>query len=239
MFKTTEIWPVLTAIVFILSASYTVPAQSSLFSVPTSDVVGKNQIYLEADFDAHLTGLRKGGWQSYGLFGVYGISRKAEVGLNGYFARTSSGVEPLELQPNFKLQVYNSESKGIAVATGAVAYIPLTKRFVRDGVVSVYAVASKKFKGPWTPRVSGGGYQLISTKSGLGSKRGFLAGLEQPIHRRLTFVADWNTGKNRFGYAAAGFGLVLTKRSSLWTAYYFGNEGRANNSLGIYYGYNF
>jgi len=33
--------------------------------------------------------------------------------------------------------------------------------------------------------------------------------------------------------------LTLTKHSYLWSAYYFGNEGRANNSLGIYYGYSF
>jgi hypothetical protein len=87
--------------------------------------------------------------------------------------------------------------------------------------------------------LTGGAYQLIGAKADAGSKRGFLLGVEQPVHKHVTFVADWNTGKNRFGYAAAGFGLTLTKRSYLWSAYYFGNEGRANNSLGIYYGYSF
>jgi hypothetical protein len=36
MFETTEIWPVLATIVFILSAFYTVPAQSSLFGFQTN-----------------------------------------------------------------------------------------------------------------------------------------------------------------------------------------------------------
>ena len=106
-------------------------------------------------------------------------------------------------------------------------------------MASVYGVGSKKFKNGWSPKLTGGAYQLIGAKADAGSQRGFLLGIEQPVHKRVTFVADWNTGKNRFGYAAAGFGLTLTKRSYLWSAYYFGNEGRANNSLGIYYGYSF
>jgi hypothetical protein len=59
------------------------------------------------------------------------------------------------------------------------------------------------------------------------------------LHRKLSFTADWKTGKNRFGYAAAGLGVTLSKRTLLYTAYYFGNEGRGNNSFGIYYGISF
>ena len=59
------------------------------------------------------------------------------------------------------------------------------------------------------------------------------------VIRRLSLIADWNTGKNRFGYAAAGFGLAVSKKSYLSSAYYFGNQGRGNNSFGIYYGLTF
>jgi len=229
----------LAAVMFAALLFHPASAQSSLFNIPTSDVVGRNQIYLEADFDAHLDLYEKGGWQSYGFLGVYGTSNKTEVGLNGYFGRSADGLVPLELQPNFKFQAYNNESKGVAVALGTVAYIPLTKRFARDATASVYAVASKKFKNRWTPKLTGGAYQLIGVKEDGSGKRGFLIGIEQPVFERVTFVADWNTGKNRFGYAAAGVGLALTKRSYLWSAYYFGNQGRTNNSLGIYYGYSF
>jgi len=239
MFRTIENRLAFAATVFIALLFHPASAQSSLFNIPTSDVVGRDQIYLEADFDSHFDRYSRGGWQSYGFLGVYGTGKRTEIGLNGYFVRSANGLEPLELQPNFKFQAYNSESKGLAVALGTVAYLPLTKRFARDAMASVYGVASKKFKNGWLPKVTGGGYQLIGAKAAEGSKRGFLFGIEQPIHKRVTFVADWNTGKNRFGYAAAGVGLALTKHSYLWSAYYFGNEGRANNSLGIYYGYSF
>ena len=239
MFKTVPTWPVLAAIVLTLCLSNTIPAQSSLFTVPTSDVIGKDQIYIETDFDTHFGRISNGGWQSYGLFGIYGVGEKAEIGLNGYFLHTVGGLKPLELQPNFKLQAYKSESQGVGIAVGAIAYIPVAKEITRDTVVSGYSVASKKFKGEWSPRFTGGGYQLIGAGSDSGSTLGALFGLEQPLHRRVSFIADWNSGKNRFGYAAAGFGLTLTSRSYLWTAYYFGNEGRANNSFGVYYGYSF
>lgn len=239
MSRATATLPALIAAVFIALLFHPAPAQSSLFNIPTSDIVGRDQIYLEADFDSHFDRYNKGGWQSYGFLGVYGTGKRTEVGLNGYFIRTASGLEPLELQPNFKFQAYNSESRGLAVALGTVAYVPLTNRFAKDAMASIYGVASKKFKNDWSPKVTGGAYQIIGAKAAAGSKRGLLFGIEQPVHKRVTFVADWNTGKNRFGYAAAGFGLTLTKHSYLWSAYYFGNEGRANNSLGIYYGYSF
>jgi hypothetical protein len=45
MLKTTEIWPVPATISFVLSDSHSAPAQSSIFSVSTSDLIGKRQIY--------------------------------------------------------------------------------------------------------------------------------------------------------------------------------------------------
>lgn len=226
-------------LITLVALSSSARAQSSLFNVPTSEVMGDGSFYVEADLDAHFARYRNGGWQSYGFSGIYGIAKKTEVGLNAYLVRTGDGLEPVELQPNIKYRFYVNESTGISVATGAIAYIPVSKRFGRDAMASVYVIAGKKFKTEWTPRFSAGAYQLVGTKNGSGSTRGVLLGIEQPIHRRVSLIADWNSGKNRFGYSAAGVGLTLTKTTYLYSAYYFGNEGRGNNSLGVYYGYSF
>ncbi len=219
----------------VVLSSFTL-AQSSNFNTPTSDVLQEGEIYLEADLDAKLTRFRDGGWQSFGLASVYGLRKKTEIGLNAYFTRSESGWDPAELQPNIKYQVHNSEDAGVAIAVGAVGYIPVKRNFASDTFASVYAVGSKKFKRGWTPKLSAGAYQLIGAKRENGSRNGFLLAVEQPVHQRVTVIADWNTGKNRFGYAAAGLGITLTKRSYLYSAYYFGNEGRGNNFVGIYYG---
>jgi hypothetical protein len=213
-------------------------AQSSLFNIPTTDVLRAEDLYLEADFDSHFARYENGGYQSYGVMGVYGLRKNIEVGVNAYFTRDASGVAA-ELQPNAKWQFYSNEDNGIAAAAGTILYIPLNKRAGTDTFGSVYATVSKQFDGKHGPRFTGGGYTLIGRDSGTGSQQGALLAYEQPIVNRVTFIADWNTGKNRFGYAATGVGITLSKRSYLYTAYYFGNEGRGNNSFGIYYGYTF
>jgi len=226
-------------VILTIAASAQVDAQSSLFNVPTSEVMEEGSAYIEADFDAHFAKYRNGGWQSYGVSAIYGLRKKTEIGLNAYLVRSADGLSPVEIQPNIKYRLYVNESLGVSVSTGAIAYIPVSKRFGRDAMASAYVVAGKKFKSEWSPRFSAGAYQLIGTKSGSGSTRGVLLGVEQPVHSRVVLIADWNTGKNRFGYSAAGVGITFTKKSYLYSAYYFGNEGRGNNSLGVYYGYSF
>jgi hypothetical protein len=222
----------------LLSISYA-GAQSALFNIPTADVLGEGEKYVEADLDVKIARLRNGGWQSYGFAGIYGVAKNAEVGVNAYLVRTADGYEALELQPNFKYRFYKNEERGITAAVGAIGYLPASRRAASDASVSVYVMASKEFKKSWTPRFSAGAYQLVGTSAEDGDKRGFMVGVEQPVHSRVSLIADWNSGKNRFGYSAAGVGITLTKNSYLYSAYYFGNEGRGNNSLGVYYGFSF
>lgn len=214
-------------------------AQTSLLNIPTTDVMSDGQIYVEADFDTHPGSYQRGGYQAFGGMVVYGARKRMEIGLNAYFTKTGEGVSPLELQPNAKWQIYNNEEKGIAAAAGTIFYIPASRRAFRDAVGSVYATASKKMDGSYSPRFTVGGYALIGRKEMTGGRTGFLFGIEQPLHRKVSLIADWNSGKNRLGYSAAGLGFTLSKKSSLYAGYYFGNQGRGNNSLGIYYGYIF
>ena len=213
-------------------------AQSSLFNIPTTDVMTKRGVYLEADFDTHLTGFERGGYQSYGVYALYGVSRRMEVGLNAYYTR-AGGKGSAELQPNVKWQLYSGEGNGIGAAAGVIRYVPLNASAGSETMGSVYATVSKKVNGLRGARFTSGGYTLVGKRAAAGSKSGAVFGYEQPVLKKVSFIADWNTGKNRFGYAAAGLGFTLSAKSLLYTAYYFGNEGRGNNSFGVYYGYSF
>ena len=223
------------AVFCLLGLSSRTSAQSSLFNIPTTDTLGRGETYIEADFDANLAQVREDRWQSFGAMAVRGISKRFEVGVNGYAVRSASGFEPVEIQPNVKWKVYENEENGFSLAAGIIGYLPLSKRFHRIANLSVYAVASKQFSVARAPRVTGGAYQLLGATPDKSDSRGVMIGVEQPIFKRTTFLADWRSGKNRFGYAAAGFGVAVTKRSGIYTAYYFGNEGRGNNFLGVYY----
>src|SRR4051812_41284969 len=74
-------------------------AQSTLFNIPSTDVVAKKSVYLEMDFLAHLESYDKGGFQGYVPRAVVGLGGKLEAGVNVAFTRSGS-PNSVELQPN-------------------------------------------------------------------------------------------------------------------------------------------
>jgi hypothetical protein len=213
-------------------------AQSTVFNVPSTDIQPAKRFYVEADFTAHWSSFESGGYQSYGSRIVYGLNQRLEVGINAFYTRTSP-AEPVEIQPNFKIQLYKNEERGLSFATGALVFVPVTQRSSNPTRSMVYAVASKNFKGTFGPRFTLGSYALIGPFEPDTSRTGLLLGYEQPISRKLSFVADWATGRNDYGYVVAGAGINLSRKSILYVGYNIGNQGRGNNSVGIFYGRNF
>ncbi len=216
-----------------------IAAQSTIFNIPSTDVVTEKTAYLEADFLAHFDSTNRGGFQTYGYRMVYGLRKKLEVGANFFISRNGSKTSPKEFQPNFKWQVYKSERRGIGVSTGAMFFVPLDKSAGTRTFGLFYSNVSKIINRANGMRLTGGFYRLVGARRGIGTRTGAIAGIEQPIVRRLTFLADWYSGNNRFGYSAAGFGLAVTKRQFLYAGYNVGNVGRGNNYFSAYYGLNF
>lgn len=102
-------------------------------------------------------------------------------------------------------------------------------------VIIGYANASKTFKNLNGLRVTGGVYHILRGTRRFGTRTGVTLAFEQPILKRVILLGDWQSGKNRFGYAATGLNFVLTKRQSIAAAYNFGNAGHGDNFLYIYY----
>lgn len=240
--RTPRLFACLAAALLALAPPHACPearAQTSVFTVPTGEVLPEGETYLEFDFDARPTSYRKGGFQSYGVFLLRGVGKGVEVGVNAYFLKDGAAeTEPAELQSNIKWQFYGNEEKGLTAAVGGILFAP-AGRGGGDTVGMLYTSATKTVEGMRGAQFTGGGYALVGQERDEGSRAGALVGFVQPVSRKLSFMADWNSGRNRFGYGAAGFGLELPKRSGLYSAYYFGNEGRGNNFFGVYYGLSF
>src|SRR5437879_44122 len=115
---------------FILLASFflfclgsaNVRAQSTLMSVPSTDVVPAKKRYLEMDFITNYASQRENSFQSYIPRAVVGVARNVEVGANVSYTHVPGGCAPIELQPNVKWQFYNNEGSGTAGAAGCVLY---------------------------------------------------------------------------------------------------------------------
>lgn len=223
----------------ILVFSFTIFPQSTLLNVPTTDVVAERTAYLEGDFISHFDRLKNGGFQTYGYRTVYGLRKKVEVGTNFYFTRASE-TKLNEFQANAKFKFFQNEKLGLAASAGTQIYVPIKNKIGLKTFSMFYSNASKVFEQAKGLRVTGGYYRIVGVaKQDFGSKQGAIVGVEQPLFKNLTFIADWYSGKNRFGYSAAGFGLPITKRQSIYAGYNFGNTGRANNSFAFYYGFNY
>ncbi len=215
-----------------------VAAQSTIFNAPSSDVVSPGKVYLEADFITHFASFKDGGYQTYEPRVVVGLPKNTEIGANVLYTRSGT-PQPVTLQPNFKWQFYRNETSGIAFAVGTIVSIPVTHRREADTTGLLYFVGSKKFSGDHGPRVTFGGYQLVGRFDDGMDKTGVIAGYEQPLTKRFAFVTDWLSGNNGYGYVTAGTGITLTPKQNIYAGYSFGNQGRGNNALGVYYGYNF
>ena len=214
-------------------------AQSTLFNIPSTDVVAKKKTYLEFDFVSHLESHEDGGFQAYIPRAVVGVGKNVEIGANVAFLDAQAPDQPVELQPNIKYRFYSNEDNGVSAAAGGILYTPIANRSGADTFGLIYTVVSKKVKGSYGPRLTGGGYGLVGRANGSGSEGGAIVGYEQPLHAKVSFVADWLSGKNRFGYVTPGFSFALPRGSALYTGYSIGNVGRKNNALFVYYGITF
>lgn len=216
----------------------TAVAQSTLFLAPTTDVQAQRTVYLEADFITHFASYKDGGYQTYGPRVVVGTSKNTEVGVNVFYTK-SSGPEPVTLQPNFKWRFFENERLGLAAATGFLITIPLTRRHEAKNTGMFYVVGSKNFSGNYGPRFTFGGYGLAGPFEPGTTRKGVIAAVEQPVTNKVLFITDWFSGNNEFGYVTPGIGINFSTKTSLYTGYSIGNEGRGNNFLSVYYGRTF
>lgn len=223
-----------------LAGQRPVMAQSTIMNTPSAGVVPAKQVYLEMDFLTNYAWQREGSFQNYIPRAVVGVGRNIEVGVNVSYTHISGGdSQPIEVQPNVKWQFYSNEGAGTAAAVGCILYAPVTHRTGTDTLGQCYTTGSKKFNGRFGPRFTGGAYALIHARKEDGNRVGATVGYEQPLSSKVSFIVDWSSGNNRFGYISPALYFVTSKNSGLSTGYNIANQGRGKNALCVYYGIQF
>lgn len=209
-------------------------AQLTIINTPSTDTLEPRAFYIEVDAIGKPVSYRKGGFQSYGYRTVYGIDRKTEVGVSFFY--TNNGVStPLEMQFSAKRKLFQSERWGVSVATGVTAYVPLNTAAGGRTLFFVYGNASKTIRQMNGLRLTAGAYRIFNAEQNFGVRSGAMLGLEQPLNERVSFVSDWLSGANRYGYLSAGFSFAIPRRQTATVAYNWGNTGRGNNFLTGFY----
>ena len=221
----------------------TAAAQSTIFNIPSTDTVAPKKGYFEFDYLVQLPSPDGGGqFQTFVPRIVIGVTPALEVGAN--VATThygDGGGNYAYFQPNAKFKFFANDDAGVAATAGVVWYVPMNNRDISDTFGLIYGNVSKKIKsGNYGPRITGGLYVTASYDED--EQVGAILGYEQPITGKISFVADWFSGKNFFGYFTPGLSITLPHSGLFNIGYSLGNDsyaGNHNRALFVYYGITF
>jgi hypothetical protein len=219
-------------------------AQSTIFNIPTTDTVAPKKGYFEFDYLVQLPKPDAGQFQIVMPRLVIGVAPNVEVGVN--FMATKYGDDGgtfTLLHPNIKAKFYNNDDAGVAAAGGFIYYTAMNHRDENadNDFGLFYAEVSKKVKtGNYGPRFHAGIYSSVSYFDD--EQVGAILGYEQPLSGKVSFVADWFSGENFWGYFTPGISITLPRSGLLNIGYSIGNDsydGNHNRAFFIYYGITF
>lgn len=243
------------ALLFVVAAQ-TAMAQSTIFNIPSTDTVDKGKGYFEFDFLPEAPG-QDAGFRTilYNPRLVVGGPHDTEFGVNfptfhntqsvSCFGTTSTCAN---IEPNFKWKFYKNDDEGLAITAGALLHTPLNQRTGQDTWGLFYGGFSKKVKtGDYGPRFTAGPYGVVdpSPLTFAGPRGGVLLGYEQPLGKKVSFVTDWFSGKNYYGYLTPGISITLPGSGLFNAGYSIGNDSFANSNatknryVFLYYGVTF
>lgn len=223
-------------VLFIPSAS--VRAQQTIFNVPSTDVLNKGKVY--AELDASLKPADGSDVPKFSSFVprvVIGAGSNIEFGLN-VTGNIQPGPDATTLVPTIKWKPYQGKENGWSIVVGNNLFIPVRNR-AYDAANYFYAESSKTFKNG--TRITFGGYDFTENAVAGANRAGGQFGFEQPLNRKITFAADWFTGKHAAGYFTPGIIFKVGPRVTGYAGYSIGNQNVSggNHFFLLELGYNF
>ena len=195
-------------------------AQSTIFNIPSTDTVAPKKVYFEFDYVMQLPKP-----DAYTVPDLYAARRVWCDAACWKWAPTSAsrttqdvdGGNDTIFQPNAKYKFWADDDKGLAAAAGFIAYLP-NQRLDKFGLI--YGNVSKKIKSGARFTFGGYGAPVIEADD----KGGVILGAEVPLGGKVSFVADWFSGKNFFGYFTPGISVALPHSALFNIGYSLGND---------------
>jgi len=229
--KSVHVIGVVSVILFIPSAN--VNAQQTIFNVPSTDVLDKGKVYAELDVNLKATDAK---FSSFVPRVVVGAGRNIEFGLN-VTGNIQPGADSTTLVPTIKWRPYQGEN-GWTIVLGNNLFVPVRNR-AYNAANYFYAETSKTFKNG--TRITFGGYDFTKNAVASANRAGGQFGFEQPLNRKITFAADWFTGKHANGYFTPGIIFKAGPRVTGYAGYSIGNQNVSggNHFFLLELGYNF
>lgn len=195
-------------------------AQQTIFNVPSADVTEKGMIFIQHESQFS---------NKFGLFtnyGAYGIGKNTEIDLTLFGVGTRK-VRNEVLGIGFKTAIPLHEKTETKLTFGHIIPISLRGNGVGGYTYSHLSTRLPKLKTRVTSGVLAGTTTLFGRDFVC-----YIAGLEQPVTKRLSLVMDWHSGKHANGFLIPGFSYDLGRKTVLWAGYQIPNN-RANGNKGF------
>ena len=207
--------------------------QETVFDVPSADVLDKGKVYGELDGTVRVVDPLA----TFTPRVVVGIGHQIEVGMN-FDGLSAPTLDQLGISPTVKWLLWKSKTSRWSFIVGDDLFFPVRQRTYNSGNYA-YAFLAKEWK--HGTRISFGGYDFTRNVVANANRAGGQFTFEQQVNKRLTFAAEWYTGKQATGYVNPGAILKLNSRLTLYAAYQVGNAGvtTGNHQFLWEIGYNF
>lgn len=210
----------------LLLAAWATPvyAQQTIFNVPSADVTPKGRVFVQNEAQTRFFGTQQ----------YYNATQYAAVGI-GFNTEIDTTLVNLSAP----------DSNNMSLGVGFKTYLPLlTKRYAArefkwtTGTLVPISLDGRGV-GNWTYTHLSGRLPCLNTRLtagvNVGTRQIFgrnqvsaIAGVEQPIGKKLTVLADWYSGAHSSAYFIPGVSYALPKNITLYVGYQIPN----NRSIG-------
>lgn len=200
------------------------PAQETIFNVPSPDVLEAGRLYVETDQYVRSWNTRSGRAGFFLLRAVAGVGHAVEIGLNSGSFDYRHASEPF-VDATVKWRPLRTATAGVVIGDntgrGVGGRSPAALRSL--GYASGFVVAPST-----RTRAAVGPYCATRNVFGDAARCGALLTVEQPVFGPGGFelAADWFSGAG--GYATAGV-IGTIHRVALYAGYGFANTGRQDD----------
>ena len=201
----------------------------TIFNVPSADVTPKGHVFMQEE--AQFNGSNPGAFYLGTTYGAVGIGHNTEIDTT-LFNVGAPATQNISLGVGFKSAIpipglkEKFPEREFKLTVGSDMLFGLEGNSVGNWTYAHLSGRVPKLNTRLTAGISYGTKQVFGQET-----TAFIAGVEQPITKKLTLIGDWYSGSEHWaGYLITGFSYNLPKNTTLYAGYQIPNSSKIGNS---------
>lgn len=200
-------------------------AQQTIFNVPSADIAQKREIFLQ--HESQFNPIPNDQFWSGTHYGTLGIGYNTELDMTLFNVSTPSS-DNISLGLGFKsaIPIFTKElpKQEIKLTVGEMIPVSLQGEGVGNWTYSHVSLKLPKIKTRLTAGASYGTKQIFGRNA-----VSFIGGIEQPITKQFSAVADYYSGTHALGFFIPGISYSPNPDLSFFLGYQIPNSSRCGN----------